>query len=182
MILSEKTLEKLRVLNNEDTEYRSGPKLVQFFNDLGFQDTYGQEFPSRWMYTDEKLNVINGSPQLERCIKKLFAPINFIGDIPRLDVLIAEFNKYMLFDKWTVKRVNADIIFEKKNKIVVDTRNQRSDHEDDFLRREFNNVEFTSDLIDPYIADVLRARIKEIENCYPSGAYLSVIFLAGSTL
>lgn len=70
MILSEKTLEKLRVLINEDTEYRSGPKLVQFFNDLGFQDTYGQGFPSRWMYTDEKLNVINGSPQLDRCIKK----------------------------------------------------------------------------------------------------------------
>lgn len=58
MILSEKTLEKLRVLINEDTEYRSGPKLVQFFNDLGFQDIYGQGFPSRWMYTDEKLNVI----------------------------------------------------------------------------------------------------------------------------
>lgn len=62
MILSEKTLEKLRVLINEDTEYRSGPKLVQFFNDLGFQDTYVQGFPSRWMYTDEKLSVINGSP------------------------------------------------------------------------------------------------------------------------
>lgn len=44
MILSEKTLEKLRVLINEDTEYRSGPKLVQFFNDLGFQDTYVRDF------------------------------------------------------------------------------------------------------------------------------------------
>lgn len=51
-----------------------------------------------------------------------------------------------------------------------------------FLRREFNNVEFTSDLIDPFVADVLKGRIKEIENCYPAGAYLSVIFLAGSTL
>ncbi|ENW9064995.1 hypothetical protein [Escherichia coli] len=182
MILSEKTLEKLRVLINEDTEYRSGPKLVQFFNDLGFQDIYGQGFPSRWMYTDEKLNVINGSPQLDRCIKKLFAPINFVGDIPRLDSLITEFNKYMAFDKWTVKRVNAEIVFEKKDKIVVDTENQRKDSEDDFLRREFNNVEFTSDLIDPFVADVLKGRIKKIENCYPAGAYLSVIFLAGSTL
>lgn len=182
MILSEKTLEKLRVLINEDTEYRSGPKLVQFFNDLGFQDSYGQGFPSRWIYTDKKLNVINGSPQLDRCIKKLFAPINFVGDIPRLDALITEFNKYMAFDKWTVKRVNAEIIFEKKDKIVVDFGSQQSDPEDDFLKREFNNVEFTSDLIDPYIADVLKGRIKEIENCYPAGAYLSVIFLAGSTL
>ncbi|UJR55049.1 hypothetical protein [Dickeya zeae] len=182
MILSEKTLEKLRVLINEDTEYRSGPKLVQFFNDLGFQDSYGQGFPSRWIYTDEKLNMINGSPRLDRCIKKLFAPINFVGDIPRLDALIAEFNKYMVFDKWTVKRLEAEIIFEKKDKVVIDVGRQQGDPEDDFLRREFNNVEFTSDLIDPYIADVLKARIKEIEDCYPVGAYLSVIFLAGSTL
>ncbi|HDZ1655288.1 TPA: hypothetical protein RRX23_005222, partial [Klebsiella pneumoniae] len=90
--------------------------------------------------------------------------------------------KYMAFDKWTIKRENADIVFEKKDKIVVDTENQRKDSEDDFLRREFNNVEFTSDLIDPFVADVLKGRIKEIENCYPAGAYLSVIFLAGSTL
>lgn len=62
----------------------------------------------------------------------MFAPINFVGDIPRLDSLITEFNKYMAFDKWTVKRVNAEIVFEKKDKIVVDTENQRKDSEDDF--------------------------------------------------
>ncbi|WP_236306488.1 hypothetical protein [Dickeya zeae] len=88
----------------------------------------------------------------------------------------------MAFDKWTVKRLEAEIIFEKKDKVVIDVGSQQGDPEDDFLRREFNNVEFTSDFIDPYIADVLKARIKEIEDCYPVGAYLSVIFLAGSTL
>lgn len=36
MIISQKTLEKLRDLINEDTEYRSGPKLVGFFNKYGF--------------------------------------------------------------------------------------------------------------------------------------------------
>jgi hypothetical protein len=45
MILSKKALEKLRDLINEETEYRSGPKLVQFFNKLGFTDSYGQGFP-----------------------------------------------------------------------------------------------------------------------------------------
>jgi len=30
MILQPKTLERLRILINEDTEYRSGPKLVEF--------------------------------------------------------------------------------------------------------------------------------------------------------
>jgi hypothetical protein len=40
MLLNDKTLEKLRVLLNEETEYRSGPQLVEFFNKLGFSDTY----------------------------------------------------------------------------------------------------------------------------------------------
>lgn len=42
MQIQQKTLEKLRNLINEETEYRSGPLLVQFFNDLGFNDAYGQ--------------------------------------------------------------------------------------------------------------------------------------------
>ena len=47
MKLQQKTLEKLRNLINEETEYRSGPKLVDFFNDLGANDTYnrGGGFP-----------------------------------------------------------------------------------------------------------------------------------------
>ena len=43
MILSHKALEKLReIINGDNTDrYRSGPKLVEFFNRLGFRDTYG---------------------------------------------------------------------------------------------------------------------------------------------
>lgn len=47
MNISSKTSEKLRNLINEETEYRSGPKLVKFFNTLGFNHSYGQGFPSR---------------------------------------------------------------------------------------------------------------------------------------
>ena len=78
MILQSKSLEKLRLLINEETEYRSGRQLVQFFNELGFNDSYGQGFPSRWAYTDERLAKINGTPELDKCIKKLFSPVNFI--------------------------------------------------------------------------------------------------------
>ena len=42
MQLQQKTLEKLRILINEETEYRSGPKLVDFFNDLGSNDGYNR--------------------------------------------------------------------------------------------------------------------------------------------
>lgn len=31
----------------EGWQYRSGPKLVDFFNKMGFREVYGQGFPSR---------------------------------------------------------------------------------------------------------------------------------------
>ena len=85
MLLQKKTLEKLRNLINEETEYRSCPQLVQFFNELGFNDTYRRGFPSRWRYTDEKLSRINGTPELDKCIRNLFAPVNYIGRIDEID-------------------------------------------------------------------------------------------------
>ena len=47
MTLSKKTLEVLREIINEKSQYRSEPMLVKFFNDLGFHDVYAQGFPSR---------------------------------------------------------------------------------------------------------------------------------------
>ena len=52
MILQSQSLKKLGSLINEETQYRSGPQLVQFFNELGFSDARdGQGFPSRASYT-----------------------------------------------------------------------------------------------------------------------------------
>lgn len=182
MILTPKTLEKLRLLINEETEYRSGPQLVQFFNALGFNDSYGQGFPSRWVFTDEKLKVINGSPELDRCIRSVLSPANFIGRISELDKHIAEFNKYLAFDKWRVTRSGAEIGFTKLEKIEIDDPPQASDNEDEFLKREFADVSLEKIGLEGVVSDILEQRIKEIERCFPASAYLSVILLAGSTL
>lgn len=42
MKLSKRTLEELiNIINGDNTaDYMSGPKLVDFFNDLGFDDVY----------------------------------------------------------------------------------------------------------------------------------------------
>ena len=78
MIISEKTIEILRDLVNEKTEYRTGSKLVALFNKYGFSDSYGQGFPSRGSYTESRLKEINGTPELDKCIKDIFSPINFV--------------------------------------------------------------------------------------------------------
>lgn len=141
MILSQKTLESLRDMINEKTEYRSGSQLVQFFNQLGSNDKYGQGFPSRWMFTDQKLQSINGTPQIDECIKRVFAPINFVGRVPELDEHLQEFNKYLAFDKWRLVRIGAELTFKRLDKVEIDENPaSTTDLENSFLTREFSNV------------------------------------------
>lgn len=182
MILSQKTLESLRDMINEKTEYRSGPKLVQFFNQLGFKDSYGQGFPSRWVYTDESLKKINGTLQLDECIKRVFAPINFIGRIPELDEHLKEFNKYLAFDKWRVVRNGAEISFKRLEKVELEEAPATTDVENDFLSREFSNVTIQGLDLEGPIVTVLEHRVREIEKCFSAPSPLAVILLAGSTL
>ncbi len=181
MILQSKSLEKLRLLINEETQYRSGPQLVQFFNELGFNDIYAPGFPSRWMYTDERLAKINGTPELDKCIKKVFAPVNYIRKFSELDNFIKDFNQYIAFDKWKIVRNGAEINFVRLEEIEFEEK-VPAVNEDDFLKKEFQEISLENIGLDATITEVLKLRIAEIEKCLSADAPLSVIFLAGSTL
>ena len=184
MHLQKKTLEKLRKLINEETEYRSGPQLVQFFNDFGFNDTYGQGFPSRWMYTDDKLTRLNGTPELDKCIRNLFAPVNYIGRIEDLDDFIKDFNQYLIFDGWKVVRKGKEITFIKatENDLQETLSAKQADNEEEFLAKEFREISLEKLGLDSVITDVINLRLEEIKRCLSSAAPLAVIFLCGSTL
>lgn len=181
MILQNKSLEKLRLLINEETQYRSGPQLVQFFNELGFSDTYEQGFPSRASYTDDRLMRINGKPELDKCIKNLFAPVNFISRINDLDSFIKDFNQYLAFDKWKIVRNREEINFVRLEHVEFDE-SSPAPNENEFLKREFQEVSIESIGLDGAVTEILKLRINEIEKCLSADAPLSAIFLAGSTL
>lgn len=180
MILNNKTLEKLRILINEETEYRSGPLLVDFFNELGFKENYFQGFPSRWIYTDDKLKKINGTPEIDKCIKKVFAPINFIGRFDELDKYINDFNQFLAFDNWKVVREEKEIVFVKADKINFETKTEIK--EDDFINREFEEISIDKLGLDSIVSESLNLRFDEIKKGINSIAPLSVIFLSGSSL
>lgn len=186
MLISQKTIEKLRTLINEETEYRSGPQLVSFFNKYGFMDSYGNGFPSRWLYTENKIQTINGTPELERCIKDLFAPINFIGRYTELDDFISDFNQYLCFDGWNVVRNGAEITFSRVKGVDIEKEKKKeqktSVNVTDFLKEEFADISIEQLHIDSFLFPFLEARINEIKLCLSAKASLSVIFLAGSTL
>lgn len=184
MNLNTKSLEKLRMLINEETDYRKGFQLVNFFNSLGFNDIYGQGFPSRWVYTDQKLEVINGTPRMEQCIRAVLHPANFIDKLEHLDECIESLNKYITFDKWKIIRNGADISFQRLDKVEVKepSKPNHATTENQFLSREFSNISVQKIGLEGMVSEVIEERIKEIERCYSSAAYLSVLIMAGSTL
>lgn len=182
MMLSQRTLQCLREMINERTEYRSGPQLVRFFNALGCEDSYGQGFPSRWVYTDDRLAKLNGTPKIDQCVREVFSPANFVGRVNELDALVVEFNHYLAFDKWRLERDGAELRFKKLDKIEIQEPPAPKQEEDAFLSREFKNVTFSGLGLEPTVVGVLEQRLKEIERCYTSRSPLAVILLAGSTL
>lgn len=186
MQISNKTLDILTDLINEKSQYRSGSKLVDFFNQLGFNDVYpyGQGgFPSRKDFTIEKLRAINGTPEMDKCLRNLFAPIEFATEIPRLDDLIKEFNLYLVFDGWKVVRNNTEITFKRVSKIDLDgmTTAESIETEEDFLKRHYA-IDLSSLSLSGPLETIIEARINEVTNGLTYKMPLSAIILAGSSL
>ena len=81
--------------------YRSGPKLIQFFNEHGFNDHYGSGgFPTRWVYAFEKLKALNGKDALDEVINAAFDPRHFIDHLVGPKDAAENLNKYLKFDKY----------------------------------------------------------------------------------
>lgn len=182
MFLCAKSIEKLRIIiNGDDTvDYKSGPNLVRFFNKLGFDDCYRSGFPSRWIFTEQKLNEINGTNKLENCIKAIFAVNNYIGRIDYLDSLISEFNQYLAFDKLKVVRDNEKILIEKLDRIIISSNKEQSN----ISEKEFLQLAFDTSIdeigLEYNITEVLKIRMLEAENNIKVGSSLSAIILIGS--
>lgn len=171
------------VINGDETEhYRSGPMLVSFFNQIGFNDTYGPGFPSRWAYTEDRLQKINGTPELDKCLKMAFAVIDFVGKIDELDNLIYRFNQYLAFDKWEIIRDNDIITFRRRDRVIIESTKKHSPmNEDEFLRRTFDiNIDLLG--LDPAINEIIKMRLKEVELCVKNNSPLAAVFMIGSIL
>lgn len=188
MILSQNTLAILREMINEKTEYRKGSVLVKFFNQLGFSDIYGNGFPSRGYYTDEKLQRINGTPELDKCIKMVFSPSGFIGRVDVLRSCLDEFNEYLAFDGWKVEIKNTGVEIHRTSGPDIETKLKKQTSvsgdvsEADFLKVEIEEIDIAQIPVEEVLKPVLEGRISEMKSCFKAQAYLSVIFMAGSML
>lgn len=183
MKLQRRTLLRLRDLIVSDTGNKSHKELNDFFAFIKNRDyNPGSAGFSRIMYTDFVLEKINGSSDIDHVIKDVFSPINFIDRFDFLDSLIDDFNKYLMFDSWKVVRVDSKITFKRveEHKIPVSVPQEPS--EDEFLRKEFEEVSIESLNLDSSTTAIIQDRIREIEKCLSVNASLSTVFLCGSSL
>lgn len=185
MKLSPKTIKVLREIINEKSQYRSGPMLVEFFNDFGFHDVYGQGFPSRWAYTEDRLNQLNGTATLDQCIRNIFAPVNYIENPALLDELLELFNKHLQYDDWNVYIEGKNVLFRKVNfdlhqsfKPDVQAKNTA----EDFLKVKISNLNISKLPIESCLHPIIETRMKEIDKCIENQVPLGCIFLCGSVL
>jgi uncharacterized protein (TIGR02391 family) len=106
MKISSKTIEYLKGIitgDSQKTPYLSGLNLVSFFGNFGFDDEYGQGFPSRWFYCEQKLLELNNQNRIEEVIEYYYKPINFIENKEQYKFLIQELNEYLIFDDLELK-------------------------------------------------------------------------------
>lgn len=105
MKISKKIIKSLGKLIAGDTgiaPYMSGPELVDFYNEYDFDDEYGQGFPSRWVYSTEKINDSNDSIKLQKILEDFVDPRRFIGTNKNVEEVVNEVNKLIKIDGYTL--------------------------------------------------------------------------------
>lgn len=105
MQVSARTIEAIGriVTGNEGlSPYRSGPQLVRLFNDYGFSDTYGNGFPSRWQYAEERLRSLNGTAVLSSLVCEVLDPREFMDTQLVHDEAVEYVNKRLKYDGFEV--------------------------------------------------------------------------------
>ena len=92
----------------EQTPYLTGLQLVELFNEHGSDDVYEYgkgTFPSRWMYVEQKLEVINGSDNLKAVLEDLIDDRFYIDKEEDLEIAVKYLNDIIKFDGYQAKIV-----------------------------------------------------------------------------
>jgi len=107
--------------DNDHAPYLSGSKLVAFFNELGFDEEYGQWFPTRWVYAKEKIVALQGTERLRDCILETVNPERFMGTNFDYQDTIKFLNEYLQFNGYEIVSTSpTDVYIKEAGKASVD--------------------------------------------------------------
>lgn len=141
-----KTIEALEKLITGDpvpsgrsfAPYRKGPALIDYFNQHGEEDEYGQGFPSRWQYTQHRLAKLNGKTVFKDIIENAVDPRHFFDSDFSVEEAVDYINLYLEYDGYKL------ILEPKSNKYRLASLDK------DIIRIEhaiLNNIEFIREQI-----------------------------------
>lgn len=85
------------------TPYLSGSRLVDLFNRHGSRDVYGQGFPSRWVYAEQKLKKINGTHYLAKVLEEIVDPRAYFDTELDVETAVNKINEILSFDGFGVR-------------------------------------------------------------------------------
>lgn len=127
-MLSENFIRYLAELINGDIEgmysYKSGPKLVKFFNEnFNYSDIYGQGFPSRWLYTYNKIVELLEKNELNKLFNIILNKnyimrdlgISEVEAIKREREIYDKINEKALFENYYLTEKNGNYKLIKKD-------------------------------------------------------------------
>jgi hypothetical protein len=152
MKISERTIKRLGEIITGDkalSPYRSGPKLVSFFNDFGTNHTYGQGFPSRWTFAEDCLREFNDTPTLKKIILSALDPRDFMGATAHDKVTqqnkpasvqdaMTYLNEFLAYDGYEVvpHGKGYNIVDRTRGEILVDVKLEPSHLSHDFIMEQ----------------------------------------------
>lgn len=84
------------------TRYRNGLNLVLLFYDYGFNDEYGQAFPSRWQFEESELRELNGNSALAGLLCEVIDPREFMDSEYDPEPTIEYINQSLKYDGYEI--------------------------------------------------------------------------------
>jgi|688.fasta_scaffold00481_50 hypothetical protein len=88
--------------------YRTGPKIIRFFNELGMNDSYkwGGGSESRWAMAESRLHALNGTSQLHEAIEQAVHPNNFLDTDFEPEPAVEYLNRYLAAEGLVLRPAN----------------------------------------------------------------------------
>jgi hypothetical protein len=82
--------------------YRTGQRLVEFFNQHGGNSLYGHGFPSRWQFAENSISELNGTKHIKEIIEDAVDPRHYLNTNFKVSDTVEYLNKYLIHDKFEI--------------------------------------------------------------------------------
>lgn len=128
-MVSEKTIEAIQKVITGDwvsvhkpavAPYRTGPEILRFFNEFGFNDVYsGSGGKSRWMLAEERVRSLVGTPHFEPMVAAALDPAYFQDHNISIDTAVDYVRRYLERDGWSLLEGKSGYVVRRADEGLV---------------------------------------------------------------